>query len=152
MSLYNALFGVNPFAELLLATLKLSPDAVGRFRDVHLTEDGKRIVVFTRNGGGNREEYQDVIAQLQAHPLYVRDWDDDFDCTYASFEFKVPEEHKDFADFLHGLTQDKRPPMQKFDELLTKMKENPEHPEVQRTMKKMAPVLEQLRKALEDAK
>ena len=35
------------------------------------------------------------IAQyrLPTHPLYIRDQDDDFDCTYATFYFRVPPEH-----------------------------------------------------------
>ncbi|MDP1711963.1 MAG: hypothetical protein Q8K86_05850 [Candidatus Nanopelagicaceae bacterium] len=140
------LFGTNPFAELLLSLLDLKPGDVGRFRDCYVSEDGKRIVVFTRNGGGNREDYENVISQLQKHPAYVKDYDDDFDCTYASFEFNVPEEHKDFAELMLGLTQNKKPPMQKFEDLIEKMQTDSKHPDVQKIIEKMAPVMEQLKK------
>jgi hypothetical protein len=87
MSLYNLLFGRNPLAPFYLAILDLTPDDVGRFRDCFLqkTDEGDvRIVVYTRNGGGNRDDYAQITSDLQAHPEYVTDFDDDFDCTYAS--------------------------------------------------------------------
>lgn len=106
MSLYNALFGVNPLATLLLGMLNLDRGEVGRFRDCFLTkgDDGQpRIVIYTRNGGGNREEYQGVLDTLSKHPCWVRDYDDDFDSTYASIEFRVPEELRSLAEGLLGL-------------------------------------------------
>lgn len=92
MSLYNALFGVNQLAPLLLECLGLTPSKTGRFRDCYLSKD--KIVVYTRNGGGNREEYQPVLDTLAKHPNYLRDYDDDFDCTYCSIEFSFPEAYK----------------------------------------------------------
>lgn len=59
MSLYNMMFGQNEASDAILATLGLSKAKVGRFRDcwVEETPNGKfRIGVYTRNGGGNREE------------------------------------------------------------------------------------------------
>ena len=53
MSLYNIFFGKHSQAEIILATLGLSPSDMGRFRDCFIS-DGQ-IVVYTRNGGGNRE-------------------------------------------------------------------------------------------------
>jgi hypothetical protein len=53
-------------------------------------EDGF-IVVHTRNGGGNREDYEDVFDEMSEHPWYSHDEDDSFDCTYANIYFKVPE-------------------------------------------------------------
>lgn len=89
MSLYNMLFGVSNAAQLLMAALGLKAADVGRFRDCYLTADGE-IAVYTRNGGGNREDYQSVIDLLALHPCYLRDADDDFDCTYATIYFRVP--------------------------------------------------------------
>lgn len=97
MSLYNRLFGVNPFAPIWMTMLKLKPGNCGRFRDAYLSEKGT-ICVYTRNGGGNREEYQPVIDELAKHECYIRDFDDDFDCTYATIEFRVPDKFKEFAD------------------------------------------------------
>jgi hypothetical protein len=90
MSLYNMLFGTNPNSDQLLGLLGKTKGDFGRFRDVFV-EDG-HIVVHTRNGGGNREDYEDVFDEMSEHPWYVRDADDDFDCTYANIYFKIPED------------------------------------------------------------
>jgi hypothetical protein len=50
------------------------------------------IVVYTRNGGGNRDDYAETTDRLQAHPFYIEDYDDDFDRTYASYVFQFPPE------------------------------------------------------------
>ena len=89
MSLYNMLHGQNPLTGLLLAVLG-NPE-IPRLRDTHIT-DGE-ICIYTRAGGNNRESYEDEIAALQQHPLYVGDENDDFDCTYATFRFKIPDEY-----------------------------------------------------------
>lgn len=139
MSLYNALFGVNPAKPILMAALRLdgeSPDQfyekleefsdkwgdydlstseaqallneakeskyfpTGRFRDIYFNnEDGTpKIVLYTRNGGGNRDSYEYVFNLLESHPLYIRDYDDDFDSTYAYIEFNAPQVVIDFFD------------------------------------------------------
>lgn len=133
MGLYNVLFGRNPYAREILAAIDLTPELVGRFRDV--TVHNGEIAVYTRNGGGNREcintncwyassrdqcdnvfcmthhnnprENQkdwdgdcgdpDCYActinhRLPKHKLYLRDKDDDFDFTYATIYFRIPEE------------------------------------------------------------
>ena len=93
MSLYNLVFGMNPDADKLLALLDATREDFGRFRNVYM-EDGF-IVVHTRNGGGNREDYQDVFDEMSEHPLYAYDEDDDFDCTYANFYFVHPPEYSE---------------------------------------------------------
>ena len=90
MSLYNMVFGANPDSDTLLEILGKTRAEFGRFRDVYV-EDGC-IVVHTRNGGGNREDYEDVFDEMSTHPWYVRDADEDFDSTYANIYFKVPDE------------------------------------------------------------
>lgn len=89
MGLYNVLFGMNQQADQLLAVLGLTRSSVGRFRDAFVA-DGE-IAVYTRNGGGNRDDYQDVFDELRQHPCYLRDEDDAFDCTYATIYFRIPE-------------------------------------------------------------
>ena len=91
--MYNALFGFDNNAEVLLSFLHLTKEDFGRFRDCYFSKDGNAIIVYTRCGGGNREEYQEVFDKIQQHPNYIKDYDDDFDCTYASFEFSIPEQH-----------------------------------------------------------
>ena len=92
MSMYNMVFGMNPDSEKLLGLLGKTTADFGRFRDVFM-EDGY-IVVHTRNGGGNREDYEDVFDEMSEHPWYSHDADDDFDCTYANIYFKMPEDEK----------------------------------------------------------
>ena len=89
MSLYNLVFGMNPDSDKLLSLLGKTQADFGRFRNVYM-EDGC-IIVHTRNGGGNREDYEDVFDEMSEHPWYSHDADDDFDCTYANIYFKVPE-------------------------------------------------------------
>lgn len=58
MSLYNMLFGANPAGPYILKTLGLSTAEVGRYRDCYVEKmpNGTyRIVLHTRNGGGNRD-------------------------------------------------------------------------------------------------
>lgn len=100
MSFYNMMFSANPASDLLLATLKLTRGDCGRFRNVFVA-DGK-IAVYTRNGGGNREDY---MPDFSEHPNYLYDEDDDFDCTYATIYFSFP------AEYAEGLAkiQDKEP-------------------------------------------
>ena len=90
MSLYNMVAGYHPTARVVLDMLELSPDDCGRFRDAYITEDGE-LAIFTRNGGGNRDDYQSVIDTLAEHPNYLRDEDDDFDSTYCTIFFSVPD-------------------------------------------------------------
>ena len=90
MSIYNMIFGVNPNADQLLGILGKTEGDFGRFRDVFVN-DGY-IVVHTRNGGGNRDDYQWVFDEMSQHPWYSHDADDDFDCTYANIYFKIPDD------------------------------------------------------------
>jgi len=83
-------------AHLLLPVIGLNPDAgnVIRLRDAWVETDpehGIVIHVYTRIGGGNRADYADAIQTLRETPGYLRDADDGFDATYASFWFTVPE-------------------------------------------------------------
>lgn len=96
-SLYGMLHGEDPLADKLLSILSLSRDDFGRFRDVHLNEDGSQIIARTRTGGGNRDAYESSNDALACHPLYLGDEDDDFDSTYAYFHFRMPEELRDWA-------------------------------------------------------
>jgi hypothetical protein len=98
MSMYEMMFGSNGFARAAVLLPVLGVSDVGRFRDCWVEKDeaGEPIVVvYTRNGGGNRPDYAEIIERLQQHPLYVRDADDAFDCTYATFYFRCPPEYRD---------------------------------------------------------
>jgi hypothetical protein len=89
--LYNALFGENGSQkEFLLKVLGKSTGDFGRYRDIYVTAD--HIVVHTRCGGGNRDDYQYVFEEMEEHPLYAYDEDSDFDSTYADIYFFHPPE------------------------------------------------------------
>ena len=108
MSMYGIAFGRNLIAPYILEALELPQSAVGRFRDAFVA-DGE-FAVYTRNGGGNREHYsyegqeegEDcfctgciITYHLPKHPNYLRDKDDDFDSTYATVYFSIPEKYKE---------------------------------------------------------
>ena len=95
MSFYNKLFNENEDFAPLLGMLGVNKEFFDRYRDVELIENGEKIRVFIRLGGGNREGYEETWDKIQKHELYVRDYDDDFDETYAYIEFKVPDEFKE---------------------------------------------------------
>lgn len=110
--MYNLIMGDGHEADrgaILLGLLGNPP--VARYRDawVEKGNDGLPVIaIYTRQGGGNRQCYcEDEFYSgshpdpasscgsneiLQAHDLYIRDEDDDFDCTYATFYFRVPVE------------------------------------------------------------
>lgn len=116
--MYHMVFGTDHAqgATALLAILGFaSTSEVGRYRDAWVEKDSNGepvIAIYTRNGGGNREHYSYAeppvsegpecdctgcvgTYRLPAHPLYIRDRDDDFDYTYATFYFKAPAEFRD---------------------------------------------------------
>lgn len=105
---------MNPLAPTLLRILKIKMEDVGRFRDAFVT-DGK-IAIYTRLGAGNAEcccdefpnakphpldpEHKCIcyvpnINLLRRHPLYLYDEEDEFDSTYRTFYFRIPDEFKE---------------------------------------------------------
>lgn len=111
--LYNMLFGKNEQAPALLAMLGLENFDFGRYRDTYVTED--HIVVLTRCGGGNREDYEWVFASAAQNPYYAYDEDSDFDCTYAEIYFRHPPE---FAPLLKEMAAGTVTPDEKWKTLL----------------------------------
>lgn len=103
MSLYNMLFGTNPNTKEILAMIGIeNTSELPRFRDVDLIENATKIRVFTRTGGGNREIYAEELEKIRKHEFYIRDYDDEFDETYAYIEFKVPEKCLEKAKEIFG--------------------------------------------------
>ena len=97
MSLYNTLFGMNEETPVLLGMIGVNMDFFDRFRDVDLIKNGTIIRVFTRLGGGNRPDYKETWNKIRNHKLYIKDYDDDFDNTYAYVEFEIPDKFKETA-------------------------------------------------------
>ena len=98
MSLYNMINGVNPATFFILPMLgEKHPDNYPRFRDCFV--DNNEIHVYTRVGGGNRNcEFGE--EELQQHPNYLRDFDDEYDSTYATYVFSIPDEFKNDFDLI----------------------------------------------------
>ena len=95
MSLYNMMNGFNPACVLIMPMLGRKQDEYPRFRDCFVTEE-KNIAIYTRVGGGNRNcGYGE--EELYDDENFLTTYDDDFDSTYATYEFKVPEKWK--SDF-----------------------------------------------------
>lgn len=122
--LYNLVLGQNTESLNLLALLGEDAQ-VGRFRDAWVEHrDGDIVLaVYTRNGGGNRDHWYFVgqsgasdeakdltdyaggidcfctgciqTRHIPAHPAYLFDKDDEFDSTYCTNYFRVPDDMKD---------------------------------------------------------
>ncbi len=120
MTMYNLLHGQNADSETILKALGLTKESVGRFRDCwveRIPTGGYRVAVYTRNGGGNRDCWSDDSAScgtcpgciiehvLPKHPLYIGDSDDDFDSTYATIYFNLPESKESLAFIAQSLPE-----------------------------------------------
>lgn len=101
MSLYNMINGFNPSCIFFMPMLGRKQEEYPRFRDCFLTEENN-IAIYTRVGGGNRNiGYGE--EELYKDPNFIRTYDDDYDETYGTYEFKVPEKWKaDFAKIING--------------------------------------------------
>lgn len=107
MSLYHMMHGVTPATFFILPMLGRHPDEYPRFRDCFLHDeehpeyDGY-IHVYTRTGGGNREGYAAENDAMRAMPGFVADFDDSYDCTFASWIFRVPDRWKEDFEKFHS--------------------------------------------------
>lgn len=142
------MMGRHPLAERLVVGLELGKWPLGRFRDCYPNEACDKIVVLTRNGGGNRAEYQEVFDNLRKHPNYLSDHDDPFDSTYAEIEFSVP---KDLSEVLAGAKEmglGYKPFHERFHDLMGRMQSGNKDPLADAAMKNAEPLMNQLKKIL----
>lgn len=96
MSFYNIVQGYNASCFYFLPMLGRKDYEYPRFRDCFLSDDGQRIVIYTRVGGGNRNSGFHE-EELYKDPNFVTTYDDAFDSTYGSYEFNVPDKWR--SDF-----------------------------------------------------
>lgn len=124
MSLYNMMFGENQLAPLIVRTLGKTEGDFGRFRDAFVA-DGK-ICIYTRCGGGNREDYLDVFEQMRDHPNFLEDKDDDFDSTYCTFFFSFPDDFKRELEKINA----KEPwdPSERWQKMINALQDPKKHP------------------------
>jgi len=112
MNFYNILFDQNSSMSLLLSMIDIDNKRKNiRIRDCFLNKDGTKILLYTRNGGGNRKHQGDsqndgsderpegldcscygccIKYDLSKHRHYIKDEDDSYDSTYARVWFSVP--------------------------------------------------------------
>lgn len=164
MSLYNLLFGQNPQASLLLSMLGIDNKRKNiRIRDCYLDGDGEHILLYTRNGGGNRQHYGDaqndgsepqpegqecscygccIKYDLSNHPNYIKDQDEEADITYACVWFRVPE---DFLDITRNMADGKDPETigEKFKEAFKKLESGDKE-----ILERMKPMMDQILKQM----
>lgn len=145
MSLYNLVHGENPFADVLLAILGLTRGDIPRYRDCYWT--GTEIAVHTRTGGGNRDDYEGGNTNLQSMATYLRDEDADYDSTYATFYFSVPEK---LAWIIPQLQAADKTPAERWQTAIGKLNDpaSANDPQVERIMIAMQPVMEKLKQFL----
>jgi len=105
------LHGVSKATFFILPMLGKHPDEYPRFRDCFLKDEDHpeydyHILVYTRVGGNNRDcGFGEEI--LYEHPEFVTTYDDDYDNTYATYVFRVPEKWKeDFDKLVFGNIKD----------------------------------------------
>lgn len=105
MSLYNIINGYNPACLLILPMLGRKQEDYPRFRDCYVTDENN-IAIYTRVGGGNRNCGFGEDA-LYDDENFIKTYDDEFDKTYATYEFKVPDRWKnDFNKILNSKMSD----------------------------------------------
>ena len=104
MSLYNLLNGYNIACVIILPMLGRKQEEYPRFRDCFVEDD--KIAVYTRVGGNNRNcGFGEEV--LYSDPNFVTTYDDEFDSTYATYLFKVPDKwKKDFDAILEDRLKD----------------------------------------------
>ena len=151
MSLYNLVHGVNPMSGILLAALG-NPD-VPRFRDCYL--DGENIAIHTRTGGGNRETYElggsyqeeynpdgPFNDDLRALPGFIRDEDDEFDATYATFYFAIPEAWAEIVSKVRAVAPDRAKPADAWQKLFDDLNSGTVTPAIERAVEVIGPILQ----------
>ncbi len=122
MSMYRMVNGVNPSTFFILPMLgEKHPDDYPRFRDcfsvVNENEDFE-IHVLTRVGGNNRNQGFGE-EELQKHPNFLYDADEEEDNTYATYVFSVPKEWRE--DFKHITKGNLKSVSEKYQERLRKV-------------------------------
>lgn len=133
MSMYNAMFGKNKAAPFILSMLGKTEADFGRFRDARFNAE-KHIEIYTRCGGGNRDSYQEVFDEMSSHPYFITEYDDSFDCTYATFVFKIPDQFREQVEKLFD-ESDNKAPADKWKDLFAALDaKKTDDPTVQRAM------------------
>ncbi len=151
MNLYNVVFGLCPAGMGLLALLDLEPwkgmERFGRFRDCYLRRiDGElRVHLLTRNGGKHRPEFYGVTRWLRSQPAFARDFDEPFDPTFLTYEFRINDRIRSQVEHLIEAA----PELAIYEDFgerwsaaLRRLQEEPDHPDSVRIIRTVRPKLD----------
>jgi len=95
VTMFDLAIGTSGYPPMILGMAGLTPDMIGRYRDHWLERSEAGVLImalYTRNGGGNREEYAEHLRQMHDLDSFVSDADDEFDSTYCTLRFRVTKE------------------------------------------------------------
>lgn len=149
---YNIVLGCHPQARELMMALDVAPSFIRRFRDCfpQRRPDGViEIHLLTRIGGSNRSDYDDVSVALRRHPLYIDDYDEPFDTTYATFVFACPSA---LEESLQRQSEEDpaiipKPWVVRIGEFNQLCQARPDHPEVRRVAETVRPTFEAMERS-----
>ena len=170
MSMYNMIHGYDPTSGLVLSILGVTPEQIPRYRDSYI--DGERLVIYTRTGGGNRDYYEnlescssnypDYFVEGEDHPSgpwnddlrdipgFLYDSDDDYDCTYASFYYEIPDNFLYLKDKLMSMARNETQE-ERWEAAIDRIKNASQYdPLVLRMTEAFAPLFESLEKSLSE--
>jgi hypothetical protein len=105
--LYNMVNGVNACSVVICRLLDINFDKIDRFRDSGVDVDNKVAWIYARTGGNNRESYPN--KELTSNRYYVKDYDDEFDNTYALYEFDISSFDGKEKEILDAVCKKSRP-------------------------------------------
>ena len=89
MSLYNMINGFSNACVFIMPMLGRKQEEWPRFRDCFVNDDNN-IEIYTRVGGNNRNQGYGE-EKLYEDPNFIATYDDDYDNTYATYVFRVPD-------------------------------------------------------------
>lgn len=147
-TMYGLMHGENELATVLLAALGLTRTQVPRYRDCYW--DGTHICVHTRTGGGNRDHYEERNPENLEGPWnstlrdvagYVRDEDEEYDATYATFYFVPPAV---LQEALAAVPAVDATPSQRWQSLFERLEAGVSDPQIERAKAALQPILDQI--------
>lgn len=100
------LHGYNTGVMWAIQMLELT-EQPPRFRDAYFdwadeAQTTPVVVILTRTGGGNREEYAEENGRMREIAGFISDRDDEFDSTFALFTYAVPARFTQAAKTILG--------------------------------------------------
>lgn len=105
MSMFDLVIGNSGFPLPIIDVIYEVPlNQVARYRDHWLERSGEDtliLAVYTRMGGGNREDYAEQIKAIHQTPNFLSDDDDAYDSTYSTLRFGLRK--SDFFKRLHAV-------------------------------------------------